>query len=341
MKDKTAAFFGKFQPPHLGHIITIKRILKDFNKIIIVITHDKNKESLDPKQIKKIFEEAFEDNKNISFEVINGSIEEGTASIKDLNFDIAVSGNNKIISILDLMGYETLFQPRSIGPGFSSSEIRSFTNNKLNENSNQRNTQFNLEFIEVSKLKPLEKVLPHHLENIENMILKDGIILKPIIIDNKYNIVLDGSHRYAFLLKFGYKKAPVIKVDYGDETVFVGNNLKHRYLIDKDLELSKSKVIEAGLNEKLLNPRTTRHFFPFRKINFPVKLEKLIKGQPKKIDYLIENTNIEKEINKNILYINEIDEELEILNSYVDEQKDIKTYLSNQVNMMKKTKELK
>ena len=120
MKDKTAAFFGKFQPPHLGHLITIKRILKNFKKIIIVITHDKSKQSLDTKQIKKIFEEAFEDNKNISFEIIDGSIEEGTASIKDLNFDIAVSGNNKIISILDLMGYKTLFQARSIGPGFSS-----------------------------------------------------------------------------------------------------------------------------------------------------------------------------------------------------------------------------
>lgn len=340
MKDKIAAFFGKFQPPHLGHIITIKRILKDFNKIIVVITNDHKNESLDPKQIKKIFKEIFYDNKHILFKVISGSIEEGTASITNLQFDVAVSGNNKIISILGEMGYKTLFQPRSIGPGFSSSEIRSFNIKSSKENS-QRNTQFNLELIEVSKLKPLEKVLPNHLKNIENMILKDGLMLKPIIIDNKFNIVLDGSHRYAFLLKLGYKKAPVIKVDYDDETVFVGNNLKHRYLIDKDLELSKSKIIETALNEKLLNPRTTRHFFPFRKVNFPVRLEKLIPGKKRKIDFLIEKTNIDKEINKNVEYINEIDEELDILSSYVNEQKDIKTYLSYQVNIMKKIKKLK
>ena len=49
-------------------------------------------------------------------------------------------------------------------------------------------------------------------------------------------------------------------MDYDDETIFVGNDLKHRYLIDKDLKLSKSKVIEAALNEKLLDARTTRHF---------------------------------------------------------------------------------
>lgn len=336
MKNKTAVFFGKFHPPHLGHIITINRILLDFNELIVAITSN-NKKGLDPSQIKKILEEAFQDNKRISFEIINGSIEEGTASIKHLNFDTVVSGNNKIISILNKMGYRTVFQPRSTGIGFSSSEIRSLINNNSGEDTDERNTQFNLEIEELSKIKPLEKVLPNHLANIESMILKDGLMFKPLIIDKKYNIVLDGSHRYAFLLKFGYKKAPVIKVDYDDETIFVGNNLKHRYLVDKNLKLSKSKVIEAALNEKLLDARTTRHFFPFRKINFPVELKKLIPGKLNNIDFLIEKTNIQNEIKKNLLYISEIGEELKILGNYIDEQNDIKAYLTNQVNMMKKS----
>ena len=337
MKNKTAVFFGKFQPPHLGHIITINRILRNFNKLIVGITSD-NKVGQNPNQIKKVFEEAFQDYKKISFEIIKGSIEEGTASIGHLDFDTVVSGNKKIISILNAMGHCTVFQPRSVGIGFNSSEIRSLLNNNLKEHNTERNTQFNLEFEELSKIKPLEKVLPNHLANIESMILKDGLILKPLIIDKKYNIVLDGSHRYAFLLKFGYKKAPVIKVNYDDETIFVGNDLKHRYLIDKNLKLSKSKVIEAALNEKLLDARTTRHFFPFRKINFPVKLKKLIPGKLNNIDFLIENKNIKNEIKKNLLYINEIDGELKILNNYIDEQNDIKTYLTNQVNLMKKSK---
>lgn len=337
MKNKTAVFFGKFQPPHLGHIITINRILRNFNKLIVGITSD-NKVGQNPNQIKKVFEEAFQDYKKISFEIIKGSIEEGTASIGHLDFDTVVSGNKKIISILNAMGHCTVFQPRSVGIGFNSSEIRSLLNNNLKEHNTERNTQFNLEFEELSKIKPLEKVLPNHLANIESMILKDGLILKPLIIDKKYNIVLDGSHRYAFLLKFGYKKAPVIKVNYDDETIFVGNDLKHRYLIDKNLKLSKSKVIEAALNEKLLDARTTRHFFPFRKINFPVKLKKLIPGKLNNIDFLIEKTNIKNEIKKNLLYINEIDGELKILNNYIDEQNDIKTYLTNQVNLMKKSK---
>jgi len=38
---KNVLFPGKFQPPHLGHIITIMRLRKDYNKIIIGITDDK------------------------------------------------------------------------------------------------------------------------------------------------------------------------------------------------------------------------------------------------------------------------------------------------------------
>ena len=40
-------------------------------------------------------------------------------------------------------------------------------------------------------------------------------------------------------------------------------------------------------------------------------------------------------------YINEIDHELETLNTYIDEQTDIKSYLNIQINMMKKIKEIK
>ena len=69
MKNKTAVFFGKFQPPHLGHVITIKRILQDFKKLIVGITYtDKN--GLGPNKIKKIFEDTFKNEKNMTFEII-------------------------------------------------------------------------------------------------------------------------------------------------------------------------------------------------------------------------------------------------------------------------------
>ena len=37
----------------------------------------------------------------------------------------------------------------------------------------------------------------------------------------------------------------------------------------RSVEVKRAKI-EAALNEKLLNPRTTRHFFPFRKKYFQI-----------------------------------------------------------------------
>ena len=52
--------------------------------------------------------------------------------------------------------------------------------------------------VPIESLKPLEKVFKYHLKNLSKLILKDGIVQTPIIADNKYGIVLDGSHRYIF-----------------------------------------------------------------------------------------------------------------------------------------------
>ncbi|WP_077928372.1 ParB N-terminal domain-containing protein [Wohlfahrtiimonas populi] len=187
----------------------------------------------------------------------------------------------------------------------------------------------------MSDLKPLEKVLPSHLDNIEKMLFKDGEMRRPLIIDEKYNVVLDGSHRYAFLVKYGFKYAPVISVQYDDESIFVGNHLKHRFLKDENFVISKSEVIYRGLNEKLFDARTTRHFFPFRKIDHSVLLRDLVQGSEKDISYLLQNISIEEEILKDMNYISEIDDELAVLSSYIQEQEDVKKYLSYQIEEMK------
>ena len=78
-------------------------------------------------------------------------------------------------------------------------------------------------------------------------------------------IVLDGSHRYIFFLMNGFEEVPVKFVDYNDEHIRVGSRLIHRYLVDGKIEISKKEVLRRGINGELFPPRTTRHFFPFRK----------------------------------------------------------------------------
>ncbi len=329
----TAIFLGKFQPPHLGHIRTILKIAKEYEKVIISITKGSQK-IIEYIEVKKIFQEIFEDNKNISVEIIEGTIEENTANLGKYSFDIVISGNHKVLKILSEKGYKTLFWNRTEGVGYSGSEIRALSHNQNIISLKEKNI-FEFKILPMSQIKPLEKVLHTHFKNIEQMILEDEIIKKPLIVDKKYNIVLDGSHRYAFLQKYGYKYAPCLLVDYDDEAIFVGNHLKHRFIKDENFIISKSEIISRALNEQLYNARTTRHFFPFRKVDYDTSLEDLEQGELKDISYLLEDISVEDEILIDKSYIKELDEEMSILREYIKEQKDVKRYLETQINIMK------
>ena len=191
--------------------------------------------------------------------------------------------------------------------------------------------------VPIDRLKPLEKVFRYHLKNLSEMILEEGIVQTPIIADKKHGIVLDGSHRYIFFLMNGFKEVPVKFVDYSDEHIRVGSRLIHRYLVDGKIEISKEEVLRRGINGELFPPRTTRHFFPFRKnerIN--VSIDSLKKGSAIDVKKFIAKTTIQDEINHNQKYLSEIEKEFDELIRYMEEVRQTKNYLKNQILMMQK-----
>tara|TARA_Y100001970_G_scaffold42932_1_gene53471 strand:+ start:2955 stop:3935 length:981 start_codon:yes stop_codon:yes gene_type:complete len=185
-------------------------------------------------------------------------------------------------------------------------------------------------------LKPLEKVFLYHLKNLSKMILNDGFVKAPIIADKKYGIVLDGSHRYVFFLMNGYKEVPVKFVNYEDEHIRVGARLIHRHLIDEALHISKKDIVKRSLSGDLFPPRTTRHFFPFRKnerIN--LSLDSLKKGKEVDVSKIIAYSTLQDEIDHNKQYLSEIENEFDELIRYMEEVRQTKNYLKTQVQMMK------
>ncbi len=196
---------------------------------------------------------------------------------------------------------------------------------------NLRNIVSKKKLIELKKLKPIEKVFPTHLQYIKEQIEEENQINIPLIIDKTDKIILDGSHRYAYLKQYGYKYAPVIEVDYSSSLISIGSDLIHRFINSNNLIITKNDIIINALNNKLLDPRTTRHFFPFRKENIPTKLEDLQSGNEQDITYLISRTNIKKEILNNQNYIKEIENELQFINRYIKEQESVKNYLEKQI----------
>jgi len=192
-----------------------------------------------------------------------------------------------------------------------------------------------IQIININRLKPLEKVFPHHLKNLSNIILESGIVQTPIIADKKHGIVLDGSHRFIFFLMNGYKMVPVKFVDYQDEHIRVGSRLIHRHLIESPLNISKAEVIERALTGNLFPPRTTRHFFPFRKNErIDISLKDLQKGDPINASQYIDSVNIQEEIEHNVNYLKEIEYEFDELIRYMEEVRQTKDYLKKQIKLM-------
>jgi nicotinamide mononucleotide adenylyltransferase len=188
--------------------------------------------------------------------------------------------------------------------------------------------------VSINVLKPLEKVFPVHLKNLEAMIDKDGFMLKAIIADKKTGIVLDGSHRYVYLLKNGYKEAPVRFVDYLSDDVRVGTRLEHRFFIDGTAGISKKECIYRALSGDIYPPRTTRHFFTFRKSDISLPLNTLKRDAPNDVSHLIANVDVSEELENNKKYLEEISEEIGTIVKYISEVSETKEYLLRQVNLM-------
>jgi len=128
----TAFFPGKFQPVHLGHIVTLMNLYEKYNKIIIGITEDKPN-ILSQKKRKEIFESVFKYLPKFEIVLIKGTIV-NSRSLEHLpDFDICLTGNPQVIEKLNEFRLKTEMIERSIGIGYSGSEIRSLLKEKLNE----------------------------------------------------------------------------------------------------------------------------------------------------------------------------------------------------------------
>ena len=80
-------------------------------------------------------------------------------------------------------------------------------------------TGFELSLLPVSSLRPHERTVNTHVDNIVAELRRDGVQKDPIIVDSKTRTVLDGMHRLAAFLKLGYANAVCCKVDYDSENV--------------------------------------------------------------------------------------------------------------------------
>jgi hypothetical protein len=329
--EHTAVFIGKFQPPHIGHMITARKLLARYAQVIVAVT-DGKPNIMSPKNVLNLFMEVL-GNEGFSFKHIKGAVDEGTAKF-DFDFDIICSGNPLVLDLLKKQGHSVEFIERSSDDYFTGTFIRTNFINKSMYDSKREIAKF--EIVDTSWLKPIEKVFPSHLTALEISIIEEQCIRAPLIVDSVTGAVLDGSHRYAFLLKNGYQKAPALLVDYSNESIFVGNELSHRFKYSDSKILHKDNIRARAISCELLEPRSTRHFFPFRKDEIPTKLSSLMQDQVNDIQHLLTSYTTADQVKANRSYLREVDEELVILKEYEAEQIALRDYLANHIDIMEK-----
>lgn len=185
----------------------------------------------------------------------------------------------------------------------------------------------------IDNLKPHEKGSALYLEMLKQEILKDNVIRYPIIADEETGVILDGMHRWLALKSLGYTLIPTILANTQQKTrIRVGRRRIHYYTIKNEEEMPIQRVISAGLSGRLMEPRTTRHFFPFSKfqqVNLP--LDALSKRHPQDVSkYLSRMTRTECRMVIN-QWLEEIDEELEFLAKRKEETEREKREFLNRV----------
>ncbi|MEM3788405.1 MAG: ParB N-terminal domain-containing protein [Candidatus Bathyarchaeia archaeon] len=181
--------------------------------------------------------------------------------------------------------------------------------------------KFKVVILSIDILRPHEKGSPLYLEMLKKEILKDDVLKYPIIADEKTNVILDGMHRWLALKSLGYTKIPVLLVNvFRNPQIRIGGRRIHRYVGNSNPPITAEQVVTAALSGKLMEPKTTRHFFPFLKppkINYP--LNSLERRKPQDISkYLAEMT---PEQSRKVIkgWLEEISEELEFLKQRIEE----------------------
>jgi cysteine synthase/O-phosphoserine sulfhydrylase/cystathionine beta-synthase len=109
-----------------------------------------------------------------------------------------------------------------------------------------------VQLVELEELRQHEEVDPAHMEELKEEIRSDKILKFAIVVDKNTNIILDGEHRFNSLKELGCRRIPVVYVDYNSPDIQVQS-------WRKNLHLTKEDVIEAGLGEKKLPPKTSKH----------------------------------------------------------------------------------
>ena len=121
-----------------------------------------------------------------------------------------------------------------------------------------------IELVNVNLLKPIEDFIKERYELVLEKIKKENFWTKPIIIDDRNHLVLDGHHRFEVAKELGLKVIPAIKVTYEEIPI---------WSLRLDEVVNHKLVIAKALANNIYPNKTVKHSFPFQipSCNYPLE----------------------------------------------------------------------
>jgi len=119
---KSVFFPGKFQPPHIGHVMTIGKLIKKYGYVIVGITEGKPR-IVSRTYVKNVFESIFKDGE-IECILLKGTLTDYDKLPEMSKFDLMMSGNEEVLQWGLKLGIPIKKMPRSEGIFCSGTEIR-------------------------------------------------------------------------------------------------------------------------------------------------------------------------------------------------------------------------
>jgi len=130
LSGKLLAFFpGKFQPPHIGHVLTISRMLEKYN-VIIGISPDEPR-IVSQEYVEKTFKDIF--GSRVSYFIFYKVLTSYSDISSFPKFDILISGNDKVLEWGERINLKSVKIKRSECIGGSGTELRKIYGARKNE----------------------------------------------------------------------------------------------------------------------------------------------------------------------------------------------------------------
>jgi len=128
--------------------------------------------------------------------------------------------------------------------------------------------RFPFALVETEALWPHEQVDQEHFRRLLEDIRGDGVLFRPVLVDRRSLVILDGHHRVSALRRMGCRLTPAYLVDYADGSIEV-------FPRRRDIPVTKEDVIRMGLLGTLYPPQTSRHVLSVVLAPRPVRLADL------------------------------------------------------------------